>query len=106
MNQISAGDHLLFYWATKGLMGLGECTDVMRRPQSKDEAPWAGGIFRFGVVIPFDLSDEIEVPAGLKFKDGVAIGTNLKVASLRRGFSRIESSDGTYLADLLKSTRD
>jgi len=44
MSQVEPGDGLLFYWAGKGLIGHALTTGVMKRPQSKDEAPWAGEI--------------------------------------------------------------
>ena len=105
MNQVEPGDGLLFYWATKGLIGHAIATSEMKRPQSKDEAPWAGGMFRFGIVIPFDLKMEAKEAMPLKFIAGTAVGTNLKVASLRRGFARIESIDGEFLLSELNNTQ-
>ena len=104
MTQVEAGDGLLLYWAGKGLIGYALTTGVMKRPQSKDEAPWAGGTFRFGIVVPFELILEVTEPMPLKFVGGTAVGTGLKVTSLRRGFSRIESKDGLFLLKELKAS--
>ena len=102
MNQIEPGDGLLFYWATQGLIAHGIATSPMKRPLSKDEAPWAGGVFRFGIVIPFELKAEAKNALPIKFEAGVAVGTNVKVTSLRRGFAKIEPSDGQFLLANLK----
>ncbi len=104
MTQVEAGDGLLFYWAGKGLVGYAVTTGVMKRPQSKDEAPWAGGTFRFGIVVPFELILEVTEPMPIKFVAGTAVGTSLRVTSLRRGFSRVESKDGLYLLKELKAS--
>ena len=42
------GDTLIVYHAGSGLIAACETTGEWRTPKSKEEAPWAGGIFRYG----------------------------------------------------------
>ena len=102
MNQVEPGDGLLFYWASKGLIGQARATSAMKRPLTKEEAPWAGGVFRYGIVIPFSLELELQNPMPFNFKDGIVVGTKLNAACLRRGFSRIDSDDGKFFFSALK----
>lgn len=105
MNQVSKGDYLVFYMASKGFFALAEITGPMKIPASKEEAPWAGGIFRYGVVIPMRVLIELEEPLKKPFIDNKIEGTAIAANVLRRGFVRISNQDGVLMTDALISEK-
>lgn len=83
------GDFLIVYHAGNGLRSIGEVTGTWRSPSSREEAPWAGGIFRYGKVIPFKVLKEVEEPIKLTFESNKIAGTDINLNVLRRGFGMV-----------------
>lgn len=109
MGQATKGDYLIFYLATKGFFAVAEVKGPMRRPISKDDAPWAGGLYRYGVIIPFEILIELETPLKKTFSSMRVEGTSITASTLRRGFAPISSQDGRNLYNelvTLKSSVD
>jgi hypothetical protein len=98
MDQAKKGDYLLIYLASKGFIGIASITGPMKRPTDRAEAPWAGGIYRYGIVIPFELEMEMEEPLKKLFVDMKIAGTSITATALRRGFTRVSNADGETLA--------
>ena len=105
MNQAVKGDHLLFYQASKGFFASAKISGPMKRPTSKEEAPWAGGIYRYGIVIPFKLQIELDEPLRIPFLSMKVEGTSISVTSLRRGFAPISNSDGEFVVRALENAK-
>jgi hypothetical protein len=101
MSQTQKGDYLLFYMASKGFFALAETTAPMKTPASKEEAPWAGGIYRYGAVIPMKILLELDVPMKKTFVDNKIEGTSIAANVLRRGFAQISNLDGVTSAEAL-----
>ena len=101
MSQTRKGDYLLFYMASKGFFALAETTGPMKVPASKEEAPWAGGVYRYGAVIPMKILLELDVPMKKAFVDNKIEGTSIAANVLRRGFAQISNHDGVTAADAL-----
>ena len=97
--QAKTGDLLLFYLASVGFLGFGQVTGAMRIPSSKQEAPWAGGIFRYGVILPFNLLREVETPSKVNFVDNKIYGTGVSTTLLRRGFAQVSTQDGLKIQE-------
>lgn len=83
------GDRLLVWRSGQGYVAEAVVTDKARRPRGRDEAPWLGGVERFGLVVPFEITFETKEPFFLGFKDHRQLGSGLSLFMLRRGFIRI-----------------
>ena len=94
LNQTKKGDFLIFYLASIGFLGVAKVSGPMKVPSSKEEAPWAGGIYRYGVIVPFSLKHEVENPLRVEFENNKVKDTNLSTNLLRKGYSRISKEDG------------
>lgn len=105
LGQTQKGDYLLFYLASKGFFALAETTAPMKMPASKEEAPWAGGIFRYGAVIPMKILLELDVPMKKAFVENKIEGTSIAANMLRRGFAQISNHDGVIAAEALISEK-
>lgn len=105
MGQTQKGDYLLFYMASKGFFALAETTGPMKMPSSKEEAPWAGGIYRYGAIIPMKVLFELDAPMKKAFVDNKIEGTSIAANVLRRGFAQISNQDGTTAAEALISEK-
>ena len=105
MNQAVKGDQLLFYLASKGFFASAKVIGPMKKPSSKEEAPWAGGIYRYGIVIPFKLQLELDEPLRIPFISMKVEGTSISVTSLRRGFAPISNSDGEFVLRALEAAK-
>ena len=94
------GDILIIYHAGHGLRSVGEVTGSWKSPSSKDEAPWAGGIFRYGKVFPFKVLKEVDLPIKLTFESNKITGTDINLTILRRGFGLVSKKDGKKLFEM------
>jgi len=94
-----SGDGLLVYAASRGLKAICQIVGTPRIPLGKSEAPWAGGIFRFGLIVPFKLVIELREPIEFPFNDQKLQGTSISTTQLRKGFSRVSLVDGKFLSD-------
>jgi hypothetical protein len=103
--QAKKGDLLLFYLASVGFLGFGQVTGAMRIPSSKEEAPWAGGIYRYGVILPFKLLKEVETPPKVNFVDNKLDGTGVSTTLLRRGFAQVSTLDGLKIQESFFPTK-
>ena len=104
LDQAVKGDMLLFYFASKGFFAAAELTGAMKQPASKEEAPWAGGIYRYGAIMPFKIKIELDSPIVKPFVDNKIVGTSISTTALRKGFVRISSSDAQIIySELIKS---
>ena len=84
------------------LLGVTEATLSKwraRTPLDKSEAPWAGGVIKFGLIVPFKLTYELVNPQKLKMVNQVFSGTKVGSFTLRRGFAPISDEDGEFILD-------
>jgi hypothetical protein len=98
-HEISKGDNVLFYRASRGFIAHGKFTGPARTPLDKSEAPWAGGVIKFGLIVPFKLTYELVNPQKLKMVNQVFSGTKVGSFTLRRGFAPISDEDGEFILD-------
>jgi EVE domain len=103
MDKARKKDNLLFYLATVGFIGFAEVAEDTRPPKSSAEAPWLGGISRFGLVIPLKPIKEFSKPYKLKFIDKKQEITNLDNSMFQRGYMPINDSVGELIVDLAGS---
>lgn len=97
LDRVQTGDHLIIYAASRGLVATAICSGSMKRPQNKADAPWAGGIYRYGAIVPFTILTELAEPLKIPFKNMMFEGTSIHSSRLQKGFSMISTVDGMYL---------
>ncbi|MFD7767615.1 hypothetical protein [Streptomyces sp. NPDC059787] len=59
------GDRIFIWMGGKGYIAEAVITEEPRTPKNRCEAPWPGGLYSFGWVIPFDIV--LEVKDGVPF---------------------------------------
>ncbi len=94
-------DILFIYRASKGLIAIARAKDKISIPRTREETPWAGGMYRYGALVPYRLEREFEEAIPVKFENMRISGTQISATSLRRGFSRVEPADSKRLFDLI-----
>ena len=102
LDRAKKGDYLIIYGAGKGLVATAIVTGPMRRPESREEAPWAGGIYRYGAIVPFKILVEPETPVWIPYTNMIINGTSIHTSRLQKGFSMISGVDGNYLLKEMK----
>jgi len=103
--ELKHGDGLIVYAATRGIKAFCEVVGEVRRPKDKQEAPWAGGVFRYGFIFPFRVVMEFDQPISTRFSSQKLQGTSITTSQLRRGFSSINTEDGKYLLSTLSTKK-
>lgn len=98
----SEGDNLLIYQATAGFIAYCVTSSGLVKPTDRTQTPWAGGLFRYGAILPFKLKIDMRTPLTVKFSNLRIADTQISVASLRRGFSQINVEDGTKILEMMK----
>ncbi len=98
---VNKEDILFIYRASKGLIATARVKDKITIPRSREETPWAGGMYRYGALVPFRIEREYEEAIPVKFENMRIAGTKISVTSLRRGFSRVEPADSKILLELI-----
>lgn len=93
-------DYLIIYQAGRGISAFCVVNETPRIPKNKEEAPWAGGIYKYGLIIPFKLECEIEESIPLKFEKGRPINLEFSLNIMRKGFGLLSNTDGEKLAKL------
>jgi hypothetical protein len=99
--RIEPGDHLLFWVGGTGYVGYGTITEPPRPPNGREEAPWPGGKYHYGTVIPFRLVLEVADPYRLPFVAGVQESTGWTSARFQRGFASIDESTAQKVTRVL-----
>lgn len=85
---------MLFWLSSQGFVGYGSVTGTPFHPESHDEVPWPGGLYRWAVLIPITIEYECPKPVKLGFVDGRMELTGISSFALRRGFVPISDQAG------------
>lgn len=97
LDSVKKGDHLVIYAAGKGFISTAVVTGPMKRPTTKEQAPWAGGVYRYGAIVPFKILIELSEPLKIPFTKMFFDRTQIHTSRLQKGFSMISGVDGNYL---------
>jgi hypothetical protein len=84
-----AEDHLLIWLAGRGYVAEAVVTGPPTVPRTKEEAPWPGGLHRFGFVVPMRVVVEVREPISFPFVGHVQPDTGVSTAQLQRGMAAI-----------------
>lgn len=101
-SNIKKGDKLLIWLGGSGFIGIADITGNPRNPISREEAPWGGGLHRFGLVFPIKVVYEPKAPVWLGFKDGKQEKTGMPQFTLRKGFGSIPDSAAIAAEKIIK----
>jgi hypothetical protein len=55
----------------------------------REGVPWPGGLYRWGLLVPFELDFDCPTPVRLRFVNGKMEKTGIANFALRRGFASI-----------------
>lgn len=99
---LNKDDLLFIYRASKGIIATARVKSKIVIPRSREQTPWAGGLYRYGALVPFRIEREYEQAIPVKFENMRIVGTRISVTSLRRGFSRVEPADSKILLDFIE----
>lgn len=102
-SNIKKGDKLLVWLGGSGYIAVAKITGTPRNPASREEAPWGGGLHRFGLVFPIEVTYEPNAPVWLGFEGGKQLKTGMAQFSLRKGFSSIPDAVGESAEKLIRA---
>ena len=88
-NRAKKGDRLLFWLAKSGYVGYATVTEDARRPLTREEVPWAGGLYSWGIIVPMSVDFECPTPVWIAFSEGKQLHTGIPQFALQRGFTNI-----------------
>lgn len=103
VGHVAPGDKLVVWISTVGWVACAEILEKPRKPTGKEETPWAGSIYRYGLVLPIKVIFEPKHPVWLKFVDFKQEKTGLSQFSIRRGFSAISDKVGLAALAVMKN---
>lgn len=101
-SNIKKGDKLLVWLGGSGYIAVATVAGVPRNPVSREEAPWGGGLHRFGLVFPIKVDFEPNDPVWLGFKNGKQERTELPQFSIRKGFSSVPDAAGRAAEKIIR----
>lgn len=104
-HEVNVGDDLIFWLTKKGFLGSATVTGQPRAPKGPAEVPWAGGIYRFSIVLPFSLDFECKEPVFIPFEKGRQKETGISAFSLQRGFALITDKAGEIATKAMKDPK-
>lgn len=99
------GDHLLVWQGGAGYIAEAAVTGPARIPNSKKEAPWPGGIYRFEYVIPIEVVLEVKSPLKFPFVGNEQSGTSFPKGKFQRSFAPIDDEAAMYVSAALRERR-
>jgi hypothetical protein len=98
---VEAGDQLVIWQAGQGYVAHVILTGPARTPADRTEAPWPGGLIRFGLVLPFDLACEVKKPINVPFVGPRQVETGVTKAALQSGFALMSEDGGKLISERL-----
>ena len=106
ISEIKKNDQVLVWLGGRGFVATASIVSSPRQPKNRDETPWGGGIYRFGIVIPIVVTFEVKEPVWLGFENGRQILTGLSQFSLRKSFSVIPDEVALKALEIMKENLD
>ena len=105
LDSVKKGDYLVVFAAKRGFISVAKVTGPMKRPTVREEVPWAGGLYRYGALVPFKIIVELDDPLKVPITKMVFDGTTIHTSRLQKGFSMISPNDGKFLYDAMQATK-
>ena len=102
-SNIKKGDKLVVWLGASGFIAVANIVGLPRNPVSREEAPWGGGLHRFGLVFPIEVTFEPKAPVWLGFQAGSQEKTGMPQYTLRKGFGSIPDAAGIAAEKLMKA---
>lgn len=90
--RVQAEDRLLIWIAGRGFKAEAVVTGDAIVPQTTADAPWPGGLYRYGYVVPMRVVLEVRDPVIFPFVNGVQPETGVSTAQLQRSMALIPDS--------------
>ena len=100
---VDIGDHLLIWIGGRGYVADCRVTGESKILESEEDAPWPGGPYRYGYVIPMEVLVEPRIPVMLSFVGSYQIETGVSKSQLQRSFALIPEVAGIHVGKVLAS---
>lgn len=97
------GDRLFIWKSRVGYIAEAVITGPGRIPTSRAEAPWPGGVSRFGLVVPIDVVCEISEGIRIRFVNDRQEITGISTNALRFGLAPIMDEAADYISGALRA---
>lgn len=97
LDLVKKGDFLVIFAASRGFISVAQVTDPIKRPANREEVPWAGGMYRYGALVPFEIIIELNNPFKVSITKMIFDGISIHTSRLQKGFSMISPNDGRFL---------
>lgn len=98
---LRGGDSLFVWIGGKGYIAELVASEDPRPPRDRAEAPWPGGQYTFGLIVPFRLILEVKEPVNLRFDGHYQTLTGVSKSSLQRSVAQISSDAATAIREAL-----
>lgn len=90
--RVQAEDRLLIWLAGRGYVAEAVVTGPATVPQTTADAPWPGGIYRYGYIIPMRVVAEVQEPVTFPFVHGIQPETGISTSQLQRSLALVSDT--------------
>lgn len=99
---VSPGDSLFLYIGGEGFKAYMTATGVPRIPKDNSEAPWEGGTYEYGLILPFEIQVEVKRPLCLPFNGQRQEATGVSKALLQQSFGAVSDEGAGVIIKALR----
>lgn len=96
------GERIVIWMGGNGYIAEVEIAADPRIPQSRDEAPWPGGLYTYGWVIPFKIALEVKNGVTFPFVGQQQQRTGVSKAGLQRSLALVSAEGAKVITDVLR----
>ena len=96
------GDRIFIWLGGKGYIAEAVVTEDPRPPKSRSEAPWPGGLYSFGWVIPFELVLEVKEAVSFPFVGQRQERTGVSKSGLQRSLAVLSTEGADVITTALR----
>lgn len=96
------GDRIFIWLGGKGYVAEAVVTEDPRSPKTRSEAPWPGGLYSFGWVIPFELVLEVKEGVSFPFVGQRQERTGVSKSGLQRSLALLSTEGADVITTALR----
>lgn len=100
--RVQAEDRLLVWLAGRGYVAEAVVTGPAKVPHTTAEAPWPGGIYRFGYIVPMQVVAEVREPINFPFVNGIQPDTGVSTSQLQRSLALVSDSGAIKVSTAIR----
>jgi hypothetical protein len=96
--RVNAEDRLLIWLAGSGYIAEAVVSGPATVPRTAADAPWPGGIYRFGYIVPMRVVAEVREPINFPFVNGIQPDTGVSTSQLQRSLALVSDAGAIKVA--------